>query len=167
MRSLLSTMRFCLFLSNFDITLVEIAVIMTTVVNVSYFVYFVFLFSFACLMSPWQACTSTYGQACTDSLPCSSSNAGSSICSRCSSRSTQTAGYVCPDGNHCRWSGSGFCCRAYPWSCHDRSFQWWKLWACQAWRHLPGKKQNVFQPVMWLEQLWGRLVWLVHGQSEV
>lgn len=105
--------------------------------------FYVLVLIFDCLMSALQPCTtSTYGQARTSTIPCPGSNAGSSFCSRCPGSSTQTAGYVCPDGNHCRWSGSGFRCRTHHWPCHDRSFQWRTLRACQAWRHLPGKRTS-------------------------
>lgn len=101
--------------------------------------FYVFILFSVCLMSASQPCTAANAQACTSILSCPSPNAGSSICSRCPGSSTQTAGYVCPDGNHCRWSGSGFCCGTHHWPCHDRSFQWRTIRACQAWRHLPGK----------------------------
>lgn len=134
---------------------------------ISCFVIFLFLFKFFVhLMSALQPCTTTYGQACTSTIPCPGSNAGSFISSGCpGGSSTQTAGYVCPDGNHCRWSGRGFCCRAHHWPRHDRSFQWRTLGACQAWRHLPGKKKK--KTVRWLEHLRGGLVWLLLGQSEL
>lgn len=118
-------------------------VILMTHFIVPCFVIFMFLFLFVvCLMSAWQPRTTTYGQACTSTIPCPGSNAGSSVCSRCPGGSTQAAGYVCPDGDHRRWSGRGFRCGTHPWPCHDRSLWWRTLRACQAWRHLPGKIRN-------------------------
>lgn len=121
-----------------------------------------------CPMSTSQPRTAAHGQACTPALPRPSSNAGASICRRCPSCSPQTAGHVRPDGDHRRRGGSGFSRRTHPWPRHDGGVQRRKLGACQARRHLPGKRTKS-QPAVSLEQLWGGLVlagsWTVRAEE--